>query len=113
MNLHIDGETYGRLLSADEHFARAAGANPGASVGMLSCESALPGGSAARAAAERPHQDGAVTGNIYGANGDVILPDTENNNLAQLAVVQHHNAAGEPLPLFEKFSAPGNGDSAP
>lgn len=114
MNLHIDGETYGRLLSADKHFAQAAGENPGASVVMLSCESALetglPGGSAARAAAERLHQDGAVAGNIYGANGDVILPDTD-NNLAQLAVVQHHNAAGEPLPLFEKFPAPSSGDS--
>ncbi|MEU7768583.1 hypothetical protein AB0B25_26235 [Nocardia sp. NPDC049190] len=106
MNLHIDGETYGRLLSTDKHFAQAAGANPGASVVMLSCESALPGGSAARAAAERLHQDGAVTGNIYGANGDVILPNTDNNNLAQLAVVQKYDAAGTPLPLFEQFPAP-------
>lgn len=114
-NLHIDGDTYGRLLAADKHFTRAAGANPGASVVMLSCESALetglPGGSAARAAAERLHQEGETTGNIYGATGDVILPETDNNALSQLAVVQHHDAAGEPLPLFERFPVPGKGDS--
>ncbi|WP_159921075.1 MULTISPECIES: hypothetical protein [Nocardia] len=115
-NVHLDGDTYARLLMVDKHFTQAAGTNPGASVVMLSCESAietgLPGGSAARAAAENLHQHGGATGNIYGATGDVILPKPQ-DDLSQLAVVQHYDDAGNPLPLFEKFSPPSPGNPSP
>ncbi|WP_159850318.1 hypothetical protein [Nocardia sp. CY41] len=115
-NVHLDGDTYARLLMADKHFTQAAGTNPGASVVMLSCESAIetgvPGGSVARAAAEHLHQHGGATSNIYGATGDVILPKPQ-DNLSELAVVQHYDDAGNPLPLFEKFSPPSPGKPSP
>jgi hypothetical protein len=101
--VRVDGETYGKILTTNEHFTRAAGASPGAPLVLLSCQ---VGDEAmvARSAAEYLHESGAVTGDVYAPKG--LTGMDANDGVSDMYVTLLKRRGDGTAPGFEVFPGP-------
>ncbi|WP_159850778.1 hypothetical protein [Nocardia sp. CY41] len=100
----VDGETYGKILATNEHFARAAGASPGAPVVLVSCDVG-DGAMVARTTADYLHRTGAVTGDIYAPKG--MTGFSIENGVSDMYVTLLKLRGDGTAPGFEVFPGPG------
>lgn len=108
-DVRVDGETYGKILTTNEHFMRAAGASPGAPVVLASCEVG-DGAMVARSAADHLHRSGAVTGDVYAPRG--ITSFTNENGVSDMYVCLLKRRGDGTEPGFEVFPGPATSDTA-
>lgn len=100
----IDGETFGRVLEANQNFARANQANPGGPLVLICCESGKPDGTAARDVANYLHRNNVVTGDIYAPVDLVATQYSADEDPSGLSAVGGRDESGTPTPLFVKIS---------
>lgn len=80
--VHVDGATYGHILSSNRYFQQAAGTDATAPLVLLSCSAAK--GPAARQVATVVHANG-FGGDVHAARNQVRLPADRDNSVLEVA----------------------------